>query len=922
MPVFIRGQSRCDAGADRAREGRTLSQFDACVQRLEWSGPEVYYHSLPALGAALGVDLARLPFTVQVFVEMAARLQGHPAYQPEHVRALAAWQPKAGVPRDFPFLPSRVLLQDFTGVPCVVDLAAMRGALQRLGRDAARIEPQVPVDLVIDHSVQIDEYRGAGAFAHNLELEFERNRERYLFLRWGQQAFQKLTVLPPGLGICHQVNMEYLARGVATAVDARGRTIAYPDSCVGTDSHTPMVNSMGVVGWGVGGIEAEAAMLGQPMPMLTPRVIGCRLRGRLPVGCTPTDLALVVTQTLRAKGVVEQFVEFFGDGLDAMTVADRAPLANMTPEYGATMGLFPIDRATLDYLRQTGRSEEQIALVEAYTRAQGMFRDSTAPERQYSDVVDIDLDALVPSVAGPKRPQDRVAVRALKTEFEKSLAAPVDQRGFAVPADKRDATAAAGPHGTLRHGSVVIAAITSCTNTSNPTLMIGAGLMAKKAVEAGLTVPAYVKTSFAPGSRVVTRYLEASGLIPFLDQLGFRIVAYGCTTCIGNSGPLLPEIERAIQAGDLVAAAVLSGNRNFEGRIHPLTKANFLASPLLVVAYGLAGRVDIDLDTEPIGRGRDGQDVFLRDIWPSAGEIAELLAAAARPELYVQMYGDVMNSSPEWKALPTRAGAVYAFEPESTYIREPPFFDGFGPEVPGLRDVTGAACLALLGDFITTDHISPAGAISKTSPAARYLQDHGVAVADFNSYGARRGNHEVMMRGTFANTRIRNLLVQGEGGRTIHHPTGEELSIFDASERYRAAGTPLVVLAGKMYGAGSSRDWAAKGAQLLGIHAVIAESFERIHRSNLVGMGVLPLEFMPGESHAGLGLTGRERFDIPGIAAGLTPGLVVTVTATAPDGATKTFPAKCRVDSPLEIEYLRHGGILPYVLRQGLKTMA
>ena len=896
-----------------------MSAFDTCLKRLDGVGSrDLYYFSLPALGAQLGIDTARLPYAVQVFLEMMLRLQGHPAYNEGHIRAMAGWKPGSEQSDEFPFLPSRVLLQDFTGVPCIVDLAAMRSALQRLGKDPSRIEPQVAVDLVIDHSVQIDEYRGAGAFAENLKQEFDRNRERYVFLRWGWQAFKKVTVLPPGLGICHQVNMEYIGRCVATGKDAQGREVAYPDSCVGTDSHTPMINSMGVVGWGVGGIEAEAAMLGQPMPMLTPQVIGCRIIGKLAVGCTPTDTALFVTQSLRAKGVVEKFVEFFGPGLDHMTVADRAPLANMTPEYGATMGLFPIDAATLDYLRQTGRPEEQIALVEAYTRAQGMFRDGKSPEKQYSEVVEIDLGKLVPSVAGPKRPQDRIAVRDLKSEFQKALTAPVEKRGFGLKPEQVGAAVNVAPHGALHNGSVVIAAITSCTNTSNPTLMIGAGLMAKKAVEAGLTVPSFVKTSFAPGSRVVTRYLEQSGLVPYLDKLGFRIVAYGCTTCIGNSGPLLPELEKGIAESELVVSAVLSGNRNFEGRIHPLTKANFLASPLLVVAYGIAGRVDIDLTNEPLGKGKDGSDVFLKDIWPDPGEIRTLLAASARPEMYVQMYGNVMDSSPEWSALPTRTGAVYEFDADSTYIREPPFFADFRPEAPGIKDVRGAAVLALLGDFITTDHISPAGSISKRSPAAAYLIAHGVPVAEFNSYGSRRGNHEVMMRGTFANIRIRNLLLEKEGGNTIHFPTGEEVSIYEASERYRKAGTPLVILAGKLYGAGSSRDWAAKGAQLLGVKVVIAESFERIHRSNLVGMGVLPLEFVEGQSHASLGLTGREQYTIEGIASGLTPGKVLTVVARATDGSEKRFQAKSRADSLLELEYLRHGGILPYVLRQGL----
>ena len=883
------------------------------------SEKDVYYYSLRALQDNLNADISRFPYAVKVFMEMMLRMQRHPAYNEGQVRSLAMWTPNEETQGEYPYMPSRVLLQDFTGVPCVVDLAAMRNALRRLGADPARIEPQVPVDLIIDHSVQIDEYRGQNSFKLNLEREFERNRERYLFLRWGQEAFEKVSVLPPGLGICHQVNMEYLAKCVATLTDENGRTVAIPDSCVGTDSHTPMVNSMGVVGWGVGGIEAEAAMLGQPMPILTPKVLGCRLVGKMAAGSTPTDVALQVTQTLRAKGVVGYFVEYFGPGLDHMTVADRAPLANMTPEYGATMGLFPVDGSTLSYLANTGRSDEHIQLVEDYCRAQGMFRDRLSSEAIYNDVVEIDLAEVVPSVAGPKRPQDRIEISSLKETFKNSLAASTDERGFAIDKANLSATGDAGDYGTLRHGSVVIAAITSCTNTSNPTLMIGAGLLAKNAVDAGLSVPKYVKTSFAPGSRVVTEYLEKSGLIPSLEALGFYVVAYGCTTCIGNSGPLLPEIEQAISDNDLVAAAVLSGNRNFEGRIHPLTKANFLASPLLVVAYALAGRADFDLTMEPIGKGNNGKDIFLKDIWPSAADIDRLLTDASDPEMYRKMYSNVMESSPEWSQLPESTGAAYEFEETSTYIREPPFFEGFSAKPPGLMDVEEASVLELLGDFVTTDHISPAGAIAVDGPAAKYLVDHGVEVRDFNSFGSRRGNHEVMMRGTFANIRIRNLLVEKEGGYTTYIPTNEEMSVFDAAVRYRQNDIPLVVLAGKLYGAGSSRDWAAKGTQLLGVRAVIAESFERIHRSNLVGMGVIPLEFMDGKGHASLELTGRESYTIRGLAEGVEPGQQLDVVASQ-NGDSKTFKVKCRVDSALEVEYLRHGGILPYVLRAGLEA--
>ena len=896
-----------------------MSDFSNTLKLLDLpGGREIYHYSLPALADELGTDVSKFPYAIKVFIEMMLRMQGHPAYHEAHITKLARWSPEDAAQEEFPYMPSRVLLQDFTGVPCIVDLAAMRNALRSLGADPSRIEPQVPVDLVIDHSVQVDEYRGQTSYQQNLDREFERNRERYLFLRWGQEAFDKVSVLPPGLGICHQVNMEYLASCVATTTDRDGRTVAMPDSCVGTDSHTPMVNSMGVVGWGVGGIEAEAAMLGQPMPILTPKVLGCRLSGKIAAGCTPTDVALYVTQVLREKGVVGSFVEYFGTGLDHMTVADRAPLANMTPEYGATMGLFPIDAATLNYLSNTGRTDEHIALVEAYCRSQGMFRNGNAGEARFNDVIDVDLSTISPSVAGPKRPQDRIEISSLKKAFGEAMTAPVEERGFGVPDSDLDASGNAGDCGNLQHGSVVIAAITSCTNTSNPNLMIGAGLIAKKAVEAGLSVPKYVKTSFAPGSRVVTRYLEKSDLVTSLESLGFYIVAYGCTTCIGNSGPLLPEIEKTIADQDLVVSAVLSGNRNFEGRIHPLTKANFLASPPLVVAYALAGRIDIDLTTEPLGTGRGGNEVYLKDIWPTAEEIDGLITEVMDPEMYRSMYSNVMASSPEWSELPESSGAAYQFDASSTYIREPPFFDGFSAEPPGLSNIEDASVLALLGDFVTTDHISPAGAIAVDGPAAGYLLDNGVAVRDFNSFGSRRGNHEVMMRGTFANIRIRNLLVDREGGYTIYMPTGEEISVYDAAQRYRENNIPLVILAGKLYGAGSSRDWAAKGTQLLGVKAVIAESYERIHRSNLVGMGVLPLEFVDGQNHASLGLTGKETFTIKGVAEGLVPGQQLEV-AVSLNGKSRTFTARCRVDSSLEIAYLRHGGILQYVLRSGLK---
>jgi len=894
-----------------------MNPFSRFLRTLTLStGRTVHYYSLPELEAQKSVAVSRMPFSVKILLESLLRMQSHPAYTPEQVDALLKWTPKAAADGEFPYMPSRVLLQDFTGVPCVVDLAALRAALNRTGQDAARIEPQIQVDLVIDHSVQIDEFRGEEAFDKNLEKEFERNHERYVFLRWGQGAFKKLSVLPPGLGICHQVNMEYLASCVGVETDAEGRAVAYPDTLVGTDSHTVMINAMGVLGWGVGGIEAEAAMLGQPIPILTPRVVGCRLVGKLPDACTPTDIALKATQVLRAKGVVGAFVEYFGDGLNSMTVADRAPIANMAPEYGATMGFFPIDSATTDYLRLTGRDEEQVELVEAYCRAQGLWREPGMPDPEFSEVVEINLSELEPSVAGPKRPQDRVLVRDVGVEFEKALTAPLGPKGFGMAEERLGETADAGPYGTLKHGDVVIASITSCTNTSNPTLLLGAGLLAKKAVEKGLKVPSYVKTSLAPGSRVVTEYLKNAGLTPALNELGFRVVAYGCTTCIGNSGPLDPEIEAAIQSKNLTVAAVLSGNRNFEGRVHPLTQANYLASPPLVVAYALKGNVNGDLMNDPLGKGSDGKDVYLKDIWPTRGEILSLLSDANDPALYRRMYENVVTSSPVWNKLPEIQSPTFDFDDTSTYIREPTFFEGFGPDTTEPQDITDAHALLYLGDFITTDHISPAGSIPVPSPAQKYLNEHGIEKPDFNSFGSRRGNHEVMMRGTFANIRIRNKLADREGGYTRHLPGGEQMFVYDAAMKYKEEGRDLIIVAGQLYGAGSSRDWAAKGTFLLGVKAVIAESFERIHRSNLVEMGVLPLEFLPGENAGKHGLTGTESFSVSGIAEGLAPKKRLTVTASAADGSVIRFETVCRIDSAIEVEYVRHGGILQYVLRQ------
>ncbi|HTK05143.1 MAG TPA: aconitate hydratase AcnA [Candidatus Eisenbacteria bacterium] len=881
---------------------------------IETADGAVTYFDLMALEERFP-GLRKVPYSVRILLEALVRNCDGRLVTEEQVAALAAWGPGKDEHDEFGFMPARVLLQDFTGVPAVADLAAMRDAVGNRGGDPSRIDPLIPVDLVIDHSVQVDASGTSGAFAENIRKEFSRNKERYAFLRWGQQAFRNLRVVPPGTGIVHQVNLEHLARVVQTRKIGHER-FAFPDSLVGTDSHTTMINGLGVLGWGVGGIEAEAAMLGQPIAMTAPAVVGVELRGRLKEGVTATDLVLAVTQRLRKHGVVEKFVEFYGDGLDGISLADRATIANMAPEYGATVGYFPVDEETLRYLRQTGRESALVDLVERYMKAQGLFRTAASPVPTYTETLTIELSAVEPALAGPKRPQDRVPLSAAKAAFLAGLTAPTKEQGYGLPAESLGAEAplrTANGAATLRHGSVVIAAITSCTNTSNPSVMLAAGLLAKKAVDRGLSVPAYVKTSLAPGSKAVTRYLESAGLLDALETLRFNLVGYGCTTCIGNSGPLDEAVTEAIDKHGLVAAAVLSGNRNFEGRVHAATRANYLASPPLVVAYALAGRVDIDLATEPLGIGSAGEPVYLRDVWPTRNEIEAAIGASLKPEMFREQYADAFKGGEEWAAVEAPSGDRYAWDPASTYIRRPPFFDDLSAAAPG--DVRDARCLAMFGDSVTTDHISPAGSISTKSPAARYLVERGVTPADFNSYGARRGNHEVMMRGTFANTRLKNLLVPGsEGSVTAHRPSGEAMSLFDAAARYAEEGTPLVVIAGKDYGMGSSRDWAAKGVRLLGVRAVIFESVERIHRSNLVGMGVMPLEFMPGENAASLGLDGTERFDIPGISA-VSPGGALEVTATADDGRVARFSARCRLDTPVELEYFRAGGIMPYVLK-------
>jgi aconitate hydratase len=851
---------------------------------------------------------SRLPVSIRVLLENLLRQEDGRFVRPADVEALAKWDPKAASRSEIAFMPARVLLQDFTGVPSVADLAAMRDAMARMGGDPKKINPLLPAELVIDHSVQVDKFGSDMAFAFNAELEFQRNVERYQFLRWGQKAFQNFKVVPPDTGIVHQVNLEYLARVVCdTAPD--GRATAYPDSLVGTDSHTTMVNGLGVFGWGVGGIEAEAAMLGQPLSMLIPDVVGFKLHGRLPEGATATDLVLTVTQMLRKKGVVGSFVEFYGTGLSSLSLPDRATIANMAPEYGATMGFFPVDSETVAYLRFTGRSAERIALVEAYTKLQGIFRTDETPDPAYSDTLELDLAKVEPTLAGPKRPQDSVPLRQAKASFAKAMEG-TPQKHVAVKNN--------GDAFELSNGSVVIAAITSCTNTSNPSLMLGAGLVAKKAVERGLRSKPWVKTSLAPGSKVVTSYLNAAGLMPYLEQLNFHLVGYGCTTCIGNSGPLPEHIGAAVKENSLVAVSVLSGNRNFEGRVHPLVRANYLASPPLVVAYALAGHMDFDLATEPLGNDKNGKPVFLRDIWPTPKEVEDTVRAAVKTNMYDKEYGEVFQGDERWRSLPVPEGDRYAWDARSTYIKRPPFFDDM-PKAPAqIADIRGARVLAMLGHSVTTDHISPAGSIQPDGPAGKYLIASGVKPSEFNSYGARRGNHEVMVRGTFANIRLRNLLAPGtEGGWTLHQPSGEKMTIYDAADRYGQEKTPLVVLAGKEYGSGSSRDWAAKGPLLLGVRVVIAESYERIHRSNLVGMGILPLQFLEGQTAESLGLTGKETYHFEGLAA-LTPRGRLKVRLQADGGREKSFEALVRVDTPEEISYYRHGGILPYVLRQML----
>ncbi|MCC7042917.1 MAG: aconitate hydratase AcnA [Acidobacteria bacterium] len=889
----------------------SLNTF-ATRQTLTVGDETVDFYSLPALERAGFPGVSRLPFSLKILLENLLRREDNAFVRTADIAALAAWTPGAAGEKEISFMPARVLLQDFTGVPCVVDLAAMRDGVVALGGDPERVNPLQPVELVIDHSVQVDHFGRADALQLNAALEYQRNRERYVFLRWGQTAFRNFRVVPPETGIVHQVNIEHLARVVCReTID--GRSVAYPDTLFGTDSHTTMVNGLGVVGWGVGGIEAEAAMLGQPSSMLIPPVIGYRLTGQLPEGATATDLVLTITEALRKKGVVGAFVEFFGPGLRHLTIADRVTLGNMCPEYGATVAIFPIDEMTLDYLRFTGRDAAQVALVEAYAKAQGLFRLDSTPDAQYTDTLTLDLATVVPSLAGPRRPQDRVTLAAAKTSFASAL--PELQKGIKKPASGGGTAVAVETQ--LEHGSVVIAAITSCTNTSNPSVMIGAGLVARKAVERGLTRKPWVKTSLAPGSKVVTEYLNKAGLTPYLDQLGFNLVGYGCTTCIGNSGPLPEEIAAEVRERSLVVASVLSGNRNFEGRIQQDVRANYLASPPLVVAYALAGSMNVDLTTEPIGVDKAGVPVFLKDIWPTQEEIQATMLSSLSADMFREQYASVFDGDALWQGLPVPTGDRFAWEADSTYIRKPPFLENLSIEPAPPSEIAGARVLALLGDSITTDHISPAGAIKADTPAGRYLIEQGVQPRDFNSYGSRRGNHEVMMRGTFANVRLRNQIAPGtEGGWTTYLPGSEVMPIYDASMKYQAAGVPLVILAGKEYGSGSSRDWAAKGTLLLGVKAVIAESFERIHRSNLVNMGVLPLQFASGQSAASLGLTGHEVFDLVGSGVDLTPRGSVSVRARRDDGTTVEFNALVRVDTPEELTAFRHGGILPYVLRR------
>jgi aconitate hydratase len=882
------------------------------------AGNQTYtVYSIPAAAKAMGVDFTTLPFSLKILLENLLRYEDGSTVTKGDIEAFPVWMKTKNEPRDIAYRPARVLMQDFTGVPAVVDLAAMRDAVSAMGGNAKKINPLSPVDLVIDHSVMVDKYGTEKAFKENVALEMERNMERYEFLRWGQQAFDNFRVVPPGTGICHQVNLEYLAKVVWTKTE-NGETVAYPDTLVGTDSHTTMVNGLGVLGWGVGGIEAEAAMLGQPVSMLIPEVIGFKLTGEMKEGTTATDLVLTVTQMLRAKGVVGKFVEFYGPGLNSLPLADRATIANMAPEYGATCGIFPIDAETINYLHTSGRDEQTIALVEAYAKLQGMWRDENYADPVFTDTLELDMGSVEPSLAGPKRPQDRVSLAKAAEGFAAELPklnAGSKQAGEAVNVE--------GANFTLQHGNVVIAAITSCTNTSNPYVMMGAGLVAEKAAKLGLTAKPWVKTSLAPGSKVVTEYLTSSGLDTSLDKLGFNLVGYGCTTCIGNSGPLNDNIEAAIKDNNLVVASVLSGNRNFEGRVHPFVRANYLASPPLVVAYAIAGSMEINITKDPIAQTPDGKDVFLKDIWPTRKEVSDAVHKAVTRDMFMKKYADVFSGEKEWQDIAVAAGMTYGWDGDSTYVANPPYFEGMKPTVEGntFEDINGANVLAILGDSITTDHISPAGNISKTSPAAKYLSDHSVIPADFNSYGARRGHHEVMMRGTFANVRIKNEMLDGvEGGFTKYIPSGEQMSIYDAAMRYKTLGTKLVIFAGKEYGTGSSRDWAAKGTFLLGVKAVIAESFERIHRSNLVGMGVLPLMFTGGQTRQSLGLKGDEIITIEGISSNLKPRKELTATIQRTDGSKEQIQLLCRIDTPDELEYYRNGGILQYVMRQIMGT--
>lgn len=895
----------------------------SAARSLEVGGKSYRYYSLDALQENGHGDLSRLPFSIKVLLEAAIRQFDGRAITEEHVKQLTGWADGRDNNKEIPFIPARIVLQDFTGVPVVVDLAAMRDTVKKAGGDPKQINPLVPVDLVIDHSVMVDAFGTNDALDYNIKVEFERNEERYRFLRWAQTAFNNFRAVPPSTGIVHQVNLEYLA-SVAATKTVDGETVVFPDSLVGTDSHTTMINGLGVVGWGVGGIEAEAGMLGQPLYFVTPDVIGFKLTGSLSEGATATDLALTVTQLLRKKGVVGKFVEFYGPGLANIGLADRATVANMAPEYGATIGFFPVDSETLNYLRNTGRPDEQVELVEAYYKAQGMFRTSSTVDPEFTDVIELDLGSVVPSLAGPKRPQDRIELTQMKESFNSIIRTPVDKGGYGLSDEKVEQSVPVkhpdGSNSELKAGAVVIAAITSCTNTSNPSVMVGAGLLAKKAVERGLTKPGYVKSSLTPGSLVVTEYLEKAGLITYLDKLGFNVAGYGCATCIGNSGPLPDEVSEAIAENDMTVAAVLSGNRNFEGRVHAQVKANYLASPPLVVAYALAGTVNIDFETDPIGYDTNNEPVFLKDLWPTSEEIKDTIASSLNAQMFRNKYENVFTANERWNSISVPEGELYEWDPNSTYIQNPPFFQELGDKLNDIADIRSARVMALLADSVTTDHISPAGNIAPSSPAGLYLKEHGVERKDFNSYGSRRGNHEVMMRGTFANIRIRNQVAPGtEGGITKYLPTDEEMSIYDASMKYQDEGQNLIVIAGKEYGTGSSRDWAAKGTFLLGVKAVIAESFERIHRSNLVGMGVMPLQFQEGHGWSSLGLNGRETYDITGLSNDVKPGQELKVTVTREDGTQFEFPVIARLDSMVDVDYYHNGGILQTVLRQMMK---